>query len=558
MRKLVSQKFLWLSIVMFIACLFTVSSVEAKTQVGGEIKADTTWTREGSPYVLVKTIEIPKNKTLTIEPGVTVQMPEAFTMFKLKGRLVACGTEEEKIIFDGGGNSDFFDAQNSGNTAFLDLDYAVIRDGGRFWRGGFGYFSLRHSELKNLSAHSTLYYPAEEVYIEYNQFKNTAGFSIQTGHNVYFRYNLFSGRHPAVPSYEDYLIKSVSTFNDSGVIIENNAFIDLDGIVLRLGTESPTARIEAGGNFWGTTSPEVVAEMIYDHADNSNIANYINYEPILSAANPDTAGVSAPVPLVLGELATTTEEAQIIISGCKEAGTAVWLDEKEIISASTSTSWSYTADLAVGENVFSFRSKNSYGLFSQPAVATITRMVICQSWDYSGWGQCISGRQRRKIVAAYPSGCSGGEPILERSCAAGKEDVVAREKSLVGSIDESLAERLAGRILLQVESAGEAWYVNPRDKKRYYLGRPADAFRLMQELGLGARHKFISAYSVFPDFVRGRILLDVDDAGKAYYINPVDGRAYYLGRPADAFRVMRELGLGITNGNIRKIAVGEL
>lgn len=32
----------------------------------------------------------------------------------------------------------------------------------------------------------------------------------------------------------------------------------------------------------------------------------------------------------------------------------------------------------------------------------------------------------------------------------------------------------------------------------------------------------------------------------------------YLGRSADAFRVMRELGLEITNDNIRKIVVGEI
>lgn len=38
-----------------------------------------------------------------------------------------------------------------------------------------------------------------------------------------------------------------------------------------------------------------------------------------------------------------------------------------------------------------------------------------------------------------------------------------------------LPERLTGRILLQVESHGEAWYVNQTNLKRYYLGRPSDA-----------------------------------------------------------------------------------
>ncbi len=50
---------------------------------------------------------------------------------------------------------------------------------------------------------------------------------------------------------------------------------------------------------------------------------------------------------------------------------------------------------------------------------------------------------------------------------------------------ENLAERLSGKILLQVEQNGEAWYINPTDLRRYYLGRPSDAFNVMRTLGLG-------------------------------------------------------------------------
>jgi hypothetical protein len=53
------------------------------------------------------------------------------------------------------------------------------------------------------------------------------------------------------------------------------------------------------------------------------------------------------------------------------------------------------------------------------------------------------------------------------------------------TFDENLTKKLAGRILLQVQSNGEAWYINPVDLKRYYLGRPADAFYIMRYFGLG-------------------------------------------------------------------------
>ncbi|MCK5062191.1 hypothetical protein KAR28_06635 [Candidatus Parcubacteria bacterium] len=53
-------------------------------------------------------------------------------------------------------------------------------------------------------------------------------------------------------------------------------------------------------------------------------------------------------------------------------------------------------------------------------------------------------------------------------------------------------------------------------------------------------------------------MLDVEQNGEAYYIYPDNLKGYYLNRPDDAFKIMRELGLGITNSDIRKIDVGEI
>lgn len=121
----------------------------------------------------------------------------------------------------------------------------------------------------------------------------------------------------------------------------------------------------------------------------------------------------------------------------------------------------------------------------------------------------------------------------------------------------TLTERLSGKILLQVESKGEAWYVNPNNNQRYYLGRPDDAFRIMRELGLGIKHDELEKYkkSTFPKKFSGKIFLDVEEHGEAYYVYPVDLKAYYLGRPDDAFQIMREKGLGITNNNLDLIQV---
>ncbi|MFA7049846.1 MAG: hypothetical protein WC164_01905 [Patescibacteria group bacterium] len=133
---------------------------------------------------------------------------------------------------------------------------------------------------------------------------------------------------------------------------------------------------------------------------------------------------------------------------------------------------------------------------------------------------------------------------------------IKREKEFIEKVDFELSKRMGGKILLQVESSGEGWYVNPENNKRYFLGRPADAFDVMRELGLGVSNKdFDSFKGLAPKRLSGRILLKVEDSGKAYYVNPVNLKMHFLGRPSDAFDVMRDLGLGISNNDIRKIDI---
>jgi uncharacterized protein YkwD len=176
-----------------------------------------------------------------------------------------------------------------------------------------------------------------------------------------------------------------------------------------------------------------------------------------------------------------------------------------------------------------------------------------------------------------------------------------------------LSSRLAGRILLAVESRGEAWYVSPDSQMRFFLGRPADAFAVMREQGRGITNADLNKIPVglialsgadadrdglgdgleaalgtnpnlsdsdgdrFSDYEEvksgynplgagvsafntafskkqsGRIFLAVEKGGAAWYVNPADYKRYYLGRPADAFAAMRTLGLGVKNADLEEI-----
>lgn len=106
---------------------------------------------------------------------------------------------------------------------------------------------------------------------------------------------------------------------------------------------------------------------------------------------------------------------------------------------------------------------------------------------------------------------------------------IMREKDLVEEVDLNLSKRLSGFILLQVEANGEAWYVNPSDLKKYYLGRPQDAYLLIHQLGHEVSQAEINEYLItkFPQTLVGRIVIDAENK-EAFYVHPRELRGYFL------------------------------
>lgn len=126
---------------------------------------------------------------------------------------------------------------------------------------------------------------------------------------------------------------------------------------------------------------------------------------------------------------------------------------------------------------------------------------------------------------------------------------------------------LSGKILLETERAGEAWYVSPEDHRRYFLGRPVDAFNVMRGLGLGITDLDLEKIPLaaektevnmeFRRRLAGRILLQVESLGEAWYVDKEDLERHSLGRPDEAFKLLRSFGLGISGEDISRIAVGD-
>lgn len=181
---------------------------------------------------------------------------------------------------------------------------------------------------------------------------------------------------------------------------------------------------------------------------------------------------------------------------------------------------------------------------------------------------------------------------------------------------QSIAAQVSGRIVLDVESHGEAWYVSPPTLDRYYLRDGDAAYEALRTFGLGvsdanlekiplgieARFELpdadgdllpdsiedslgtndqdpdtdddgytdaeeasqgfnplgsgsVALSADFAETLSGRILLQVEAHGEAWYINPADHKRYYLGNGETAYQVMRYISLGITSANLAAIPV---
>ncbi|MBI4250374.1 hypothetical protein HY622_02190 [Candidatus Uhrbacteria bacterium] len=175
-------------------------------------------------------------------------------------------------------------------------------------------------------------------------------------------------------------------------------------------------------------------------------------------------------------------------------------------------------------------------------------------------------------------------------------------------VQNTKMKRLRGRILIATERNGEAWYVRPKDSKAVFLGRPADAFAVMRSSGIGIKNSDMDSIPLAYETLRdgtdtdgdglsdrgeaaigtdpaaadtdgdgyadglevmngysptgaariatnkqfasrhaGVIFLAVQRNGEAWYVHPTELRRYYLGKPSDAFAIMKKTGMGITD-----------
>ncbi|MBU1126310.1 SH3 domain-containing protein [Patescibacteria group bacterium] len=120
-----------------------------------------------------------------------------------------------------------------------------------------------------------------------------------------------------------------------------------------------------------------------------------------------------------------------------------------------------------------------------------------------------------------------------------------------------IQERVRGYILLQVEEHGEAWYVDPISDARYYMKDGPTAYEMMRKFGLGISNadlaKLQAGDATLQNRLRGRILLQVQEHGEAYYVHPETGTPHYMADGDAAYSLMRFYSLGISNDDLESV-----
>ena len=270
-----------LTIIMGIMAFVVWGHQAYAANVGGIIDTDTTWDLSGSPYFIIGDIFVREGATLSINPGVKVYGQN----FKIRvaGTLDAKGTSESNVLF-----TDVNMIPELSLHGIISINFSEIQNGGIFNLGGNygrGALILENSKILNDVNSIWIWSPTSDCYVEKNLFFNSCGINVQEDNlpnKIYIRNNVFYNQGIGYDGI--YAVRSNVRDNDT-VIVDHNSFLDTDRVALRLGYDGNMTAIN---NFWNTTDTAIIDSMIYDRNDDSNCANIIQYEPILTKPDPDT------------------------------------------------------------------------------------------------------------------------------------------------------------------------------------------------------------------------------------------------------------------------------
>jgi hypothetical protein len=297
------------------------------TPVGGIILENTTWALENSPYIFVDEVTVAKEATLTIDPGVTLDL--GIWRLIVKGTLCARGNETHRIKFQSfeqplyDWTRIFFE---SGSTRWNEttgtgciIEYAEID----CVTSAFAILSNGFPKISNNRIFNYGCAVGADGIFSNNTIMGGGGGIL--AHDGFFLYNIIKGvAHTGIevtgmmpgPTHYPVVIGNLIMECNEGFLFEgpsspyitNNTIVrntygfrfdqysffegvmpvgivynninsnDYDVLVQR---EDPRITINMTHNWWGTTNTSFVDQKIWDQKDNGRLC-LVNYTPFLT------------------------------------------------------------------------------------------------------------------------------------------------------------------------------------------------------------------------------------------------------------------------------------
>jgi hypothetical protein len=259
------------------------------TTISGEIiTTDKAWTADASPYYIDGPVQVAAGALLTIEAGARVYVKSTL---QLEGGLTVAGTATNPVVvhtsvplFRGIG-------AYSEPSRVVTISHADITGPGPLTGSDTKYlaFTLTDSRISDIPTTNYIWYPSM-LLIERNVFTRVNTLEVGTSGSAVIRNNRFRGM-PASGSFSGY--------NGSSQLVSWAAYggpMEVTGNVFeasRLLEVSIDGRMDASGNYFGSTDPVEVKNWVTDKDDDLSRPGVVDVDPLL-AAPPAEVPVAEP------------------------------------------------------------------------------------------------------------------------------------------------------------------------------------------------------------------------------------------------------------------------
>jgi len=268
---------------------------EAPKNFTGIVSEDLRFTKRNSPYLVKKSIEIPRGKIVYVEPGTIFRSQfskktpwNKSSTFFLQGELYFDGTKEEPISLLGAPNIHVLTSFAPAGSKLTAHNINVI-GGSTFTSNsgqeGYVNFKIYDSVFDGLASYWHIWYPWGQNEISRNQFINTGfmdvGFRSEEGTSFVIMNNLFIGAPKKSQDGPTCWIRSWASYGTKLQVAEND-FSQSKSPAVCVHEGYDSAAINASNNFWGTVTESEIKKKVVDGEDG------LQYLSIIDVSSPLT------------------------------------------------------------------------------------------------------------------------------------------------------------------------------------------------------------------------------------------------------------------------------